>query len=338
MTVAPLDTTTADPSAATASGSNSAGEWIDVQVASVEHPARDVVLLRLRSADGTALPAWTPGSHVDVELEPETIRQYSLCGTAGDDEWSVAVLLEPDGRGGSQLAHQLAVGDRVRVRGPRNNFALAPAERYVFIAGGIGVTPILPMIREVHARGAQWTLHYGGRTRDRMAFAGDLVEQYGENVVVYPEDEVGRIDISGIIDGADGDTFVYCCGPSGLLDAAESAASELGCGTLRVERFHGDGQGATRPGDVAFDVECSISGITVTVAEDETILDALERVGGVVIASSCREGTCGTCEAGVLEGVPDHRDSILTAEECRAGDVIMTCVSRAQSPKLVLEL
>lgn len=312
--------------------------WVAVRVAAVEHPARDVIAITLAAADGHRLPEWTPGSHVDVDFGNDVIRQYSLCGDIDSPTWTIAVLLEQQGRGGSVLAHQLAVGDSVRVRGPRNNFALETADRHVFIAGGIGITPIIPMIRQVYEQGGEWSLHYGGRSRESMAFAEDLTRAYGGNVTVYPEDEVGRLDCPGIIADVRPGTLVFCCGPPGLLAAAEEAAATLPPNSFRVERFSADGQAAIRADDVAFEVGCTISGVEVTVGPDESILDALERAGGVVVASSCREGTCGSCETTVVSGVPDHRDSVLTADERAAGDVIMPCISRARCPRLELEL
>ena len=291
--------------------------------------ADGVVALSLRAAGGGELPAWEPGAHVDLVLPGGVARQYSLCGDPDDRSvYRIAVLREPDGRGGSRHVHdELEAGGSVRVRGPRNHFPLLPARRYVFIAGGIGVTPILPMLARAEAAGAEWRLLYGGRTRASMAFLDELA-RYGEKVVVAPQDECGLLDLDRWLPGDD--TLVYCCGPEPLLAAVEARRPER----LRVERF------APREnvvGGEGFEVVLRGSGVTVEVAPDASILEAVERAG-VPILSSCREGTCGTCETVVLDGVPDHRDAVLSADERAAGDVMMICVSRSCTPRIVLEL
>lgn len=309
----------------------------DVVVASVATPATGVLEVVLRRADGTDLPPWSAGAHIDV-VTTEHVRQYSLCGDPADrTSWTIAVLREPDGRGGSAYLHDtVAAGTTVQVRGPRNHFELAPASRYVFVAGGIGITPIIPMLAAAQSAGVEWTLTYGGRTRESMAYAGTLVERYGERVRLAPQDEVGLIDLDALLgDPGIPDALVYCCGPEPLL-----AAVEQRCGVrpemLRTERF---APKALEPqGDaIEFEVELAESGKVLTVPADKSILQVLEEAD-VPILSSCTEGTCGTCETGVLEGVVDHRDSLLTAPEQDANDVMFVCVSRAKCARLVLEL
>jgi ferredoxin-NADP reductase len=242
----------------------------------------------------------------------------------------VAVLHEPAGRGGSRHVHStLAEGRTVRVRGPRNQFPLVTADRYLFIAGGIGITPIVPMIRAVAARGASWRLLYGGRTRPSMAFAGELRDRYGDRVVVRPQDETGLLDLDSFLVA---DAEVYCCGPEPLLAAVEQRAPAPA--RLHVERFTPKAVDGER---TSFEVELARTGRTLVVPEDKSILHAVEEAG-IPVLSSCRQGTCGTCETGVLEGVPDHRDSVLNAEERAACDVMMICVSRSREPRLVLDL
>ncbi|GAB99699.1 putative oxidoreductase [Gordonia namibiensis NBRC 108229] len=312
-------------------------EWIDVKVHSVCFEGVNVVSLRLEADDGTALPHFSPGAHIDLDLGNDLVRQYSLCGSPLEPTWRIAVLRERQSRGGSERAHRLSCGDRVRVRGPRNHFPLEDAAEYLFIAGGIGVTPILPMLREAETRGVPWSLHYGGRTRGSMAFA-DEIAGYGDKVHLYPQDEVGLLNLTWILGEPREGVGVYCCGPEGLLTAIESETESWPHGALHTERFSPAEPVGPRVGDTPFEVECQMSGVTVTVADDETILEAVERVGGVIVSSSCREGTCGTCEATVLDGVPEHRDSVLTDDEREAGDVIMTCVSRSCTSRLVLDL
>ncbi|MBW0093128.1 oxidoreductase [Pseudonocardia sp. KRD-184] len=290
--------------------------------------ADGVVALRLRDPSGAELPAWEPGAHVDLVLKDDLVRQYSLCGDPADrTSWRVAVLREPDGRGGSSFVHDtLRAGDTVRVDGPRNHFALEPAQRYVFVAGGIGITPILPMLDAATAAGAQWRLLYGGRTAASMAFADDLRAAHGDRVELRPQDEHGLLDLDGL--DAEG-TLVYCCGPPPLL-----AAVEARCAQARVERF----AAVAVDGPVgAFEVELASSGTTLAVPADRSVLEVLEDAG-VGILSSCREGTCGTCETGVLSGEVDHRDALLTADERAAHDTMFVCVSRAACARLVLDL
>ncbi|HEX6493237.1 MAG TPA: ferredoxin reductase, partial [Candidatus Dormibacteraeota bacterium] len=201
-------------------------------------PADDVVSLILRAADGGELPEWTPGAHIDLVLDDSLVRQYSLCGSPRDrDRWRIAVLREPDGRGGSVQVHDtLHEGARVRVRGPRNHFGLSPARRYLFIAGGIGITPILPMIEQAERAGADWNLLYGGRRRDSMAFVDELAV-HGDRVELVPEDERGRLDLDSALGTPREDTLVYCCGPEALLAAVEGRCSNWPSHSLHVERF-----------------------------------------------------------------------------------------------------
>ncbi|MFF7170639.1 PDR/VanB family oxidoreductase [Streptomyces pseudovenezuelae] len=295
--------------------------------------ADGVLALTLRHPLGEQLPAWEPGAHIDVVLGPGLERQYSLCGDPSDrTSWRIAVLREPAGRGGSAHVHeQLRQGGKVRVRGPRNHFALRPAPRYRFIAGGIGITPILPMLAAAQAAGAEWTLLYGGRTRDSMAFTEEL-SRYGDRVTVAPQDESGLLDLASVLDGVPEGTLVYCCGPGPLLDAVQEHCPAV---LLHVERFAPKEQPEGE--NTQFEVELAQTGTTVTVAPDVSVLDAV-RATGVEVLFSCTEGTCGTCETDVLDGTPDHRDSVLTDEEREAGETMMICVSRCRGKKLVLDL
>jgi ferredoxin-NADP reductase len=297
-----------------------------------ETVAEGVVLLTLSPADGAPVPSWTPGAHIDVATAPGLVRQYSLCGDPADrSALQVAVLREPGGRGGSRAVHDdLAVGDTVPVDGPRNRFPLVPAGRYLFIAGGIGVTPILPMVAEAEARDAKWRLVYGGRTRASMAFHAELSRRYGSRVTVCPQDETGPLDLGALLGVPEPETRVYCCGPEALLAAVEERCAAWPPGALHVERFAAAGTGPR----ASFEVELALSGRTLVVPPDRSILQTVEEAG-IPVLSSCREGTCGTCETGVLDGEPDHRDTLLTEDERAA---MMICVSRARSARLVLEL
>ncbi len=315
--------------------------------------ADDVVALTLVPAAGAVLPPWEPGAHVDLHLGPGLIRPYSLCGDPADrDRWRVAVLREPDGRGGSHFVHSaLAVGTELTVTGPRNHFRLAGADRYLFIAGGIGITPILPMLAEASRRGRPWRLTYGGRRRASMAFLGELAA-WDERVTICPQDECGLLDLGALLGTPQPGTAVYCCGPGPLLAAAEARCAAWPPGTLHVERFTpgADAAGGTSApmgpgaasdpaagGDSPLEVELASNGRVIAVPCGTSVLAAL-RGAGLELLSSCEEGTCGTCETGVLGGVPDHRDSVLEPAEREAGDIMMICVSRAQTPRLVLDL
>ncbi|MFF6977934.1 PDR/VanB family oxidoreductase [Streptomyces sp. NPDC008343] len=305
----------------------------ELVVAGREFAADGVLALTLRHPLGEQLPSWEPGAHIDVVLGPDLERQYSLCGDPADRAaWRIAVLREPAGRGGSAHVHeQVGHGHKVRVRGPRNHFRLEPASRYVFVAGGIGITPILPMLAAAEAAGAAWTLLYGGRTRQSMAFAEEL-GAYGEGVTVAPQDESGLLDLASVLDDLPTGALVYCCGPGPLLDAVEARCpSEV----LRVERFQAKEQPVGEDGE--FDVELAQSGLTLTVAPGVSVLDTV-RAAGIEVLFSCTEGTCGTCETDVLDGTPEHRDAVLTREEQESGETMMICVSRCRGKRLVLDL
>lgn len=307
----------------------------DVLVTARRAEADGVVGLDLALPSGEPLPEWTPGAHIDIELPGGLTRQYSLCGDPADrGRWRVGVLREPDGRGGSLwIADELTTGTSVRVRGPRNNFPLRPADRYVFVAGGIGITPLLPMARAAAAAGADWVLHYGGRARASMGFLDELAA-YGDRVRVHPQDEVGLLDLDAVLGTTGPGALVYCCGPAGLLEAVE--VRDWRPGALHVERF--TAAPSVAPGETAsFEVVCERAGVTVTVPPELTVLEAVENAG-IDVLSSCTEGICGTCETTVLEGEPDHRDSLLTDDERAAGDTMMICVSRCRGPRLVLDL
>jgi ferredoxin-NADP reductase len=293
--------------------------------------------LVLRHPDGDELPAWTPGAHIDLVFRADLARPYSLCGDpARRDRWEVAILREPASRGGSAYAHEsLNAGDQLAARAPRNHFPLVEADEYALIAGGIGITPLLPMIDALERRGARWRLLYGGRRRASMAFVERLTDAYGERVTVVPEDEDGRPDLRGWLGPARPGCAVYCCGPEGLIDAVAGVCSDWPAGALHVERFRADPDALSGAAST-FDVVAAQSGVTVTVEEDESIVEALEKVG-VYVPISCGEGTCETCITRVLEGDPDHRDALLTDEQ-RAEGSILPCCSRSLTPVIVLDV
>jgi ferredoxin-NADP reductase len=299
--------------------------------------ADDVATLTLASPEGTRLRDWTPGAHVDLVLGNGTTRQYSLCGDRWDPfTYTVGVLREPAGRGGSAYVHDvLQPGDRVGVGGPRNNFPLVPADRYLFVAGGIGITPLLPMLHQADLLGADWQLLYGGRRRASMAFL-DRLAGYGDRVQVVPQDEHGLLDLPAFLGEPRADTRVYCCGPAPLLSAIGAACSGWPPHSLRTERFVADELAAAARSS-SFEVELARTGRCVEVPPGVSVLEAVAGAG-VEVLSSCRQGTCGTCETTVLAGRPDHRDSLLDDDERAAGDCMYVCVSRSLDDRLVLDL
>ncbi|MFF4835218.1 PDR/VanB family oxidoreductase [Streptomyces sp. NPDC001315] len=308
----------------------------------IQYEADGVVSLLLTDPAGTPLPAWRPGAHLELELPSGLVRQYSLCGDPSDRTgYRVAVLREDGGRGGSKEIHTaLPVGTQLTVRGPRNHFELAESDAYVFIAGGVGITPILAMMRSL-AGHKRWELHYGGRTLTSMAFLGQLAE-YGGNVEIVPQDREGLLDIEGILAGVKPDALVYCCGPEPLLTTVRKRCEELGiAGRLHIERFSSSEEAlaeaeAARSGD-GFEVELARTDRVVWVESGRTVLDTLRDVLPE-LPSSCEEGVCGTCEVHVLDGIPEHHDQILSDAEREEGMSMFICVSRSKSPRIVLDL
>ncbi|MEU6768229.1 PDR/VanB family oxidoreductase [Streptomyces sp. NPDC046853] len=297
----------------------------------VEHidpVAEDVVALTLRATAGQLAP-WDPGAHVDLSLPNWLTRQYSLCGDPADrDAYRVAVRHDALSRGGSEYVHRfLRPGRALDVSLPRNHFPLLPAPRYLFLAGGIGITPLLPMLRAATAAGLPATLLYVGPSADSMPFVDELRRSYGERVRIVETVRQGRPDLEALAATLDTDTLVYCCGPAAMLAAADAA---FPAEQLYAERFQPVAR--TFGPDTAFEAVCARSGTTVTVPADESLLDALAHAGRP-LPSGCREGVCGSCEITVLDGDPEHRDDI-GAPEGR----MYACVSRARSSRLVLDL
>jgi ferredoxin-NADP reductase len=311
---------------------------LTLQVIRRTEEAAGIIGLTLSDPHGTSLPAWEPGAHVALHLdragEAAVIRQYSLCGSPTDSRtYRVAVLREGDGLG-SALIHQSArPGSLLRVSPPRNQFPFSARERVVFVAGGIGITPILPMVAAAADAGVDWTLHYAGRSRAARAFADELVV-HGDRVRTYDSADGRRMSVTEVVAGAAG-AVIYACGPARLLDDLQVAADAAGV-PLSVERFRSE---AAQPvdGDRPFEVELSPSGRTITIPVGRSILDRLAEEG-IHVTSSCRSGTCGTCETFVVTGEPDHRDAILTPQERAESEVMMICVSRCRGDRLVLEM
>lgn len=299
--------------------------------------AEGVVFLKLAPEDGAQLSPWEPGAHIDLHLANGLTRQYSLCGDPDDlSSYTVGVLNAPTSRGGSKFVHEsLNIGDSLRITGPRNHFKLVDAENYIFIAGGIGITPIAAMLRETEAKHKQWSLMYGGRTLDSMALV-DEFSKYGEKVTLWPQDSHGIIDLPSLLANPQPGTVVYVCGPEPLLAAVEAICEQSWpAGSLHLERFAA--KKIEAPVNKEFEIEIASSGKVIQVPANMSALQALSDEG-IHIISSCQEGTCGTCDTGVLSGEVDHRDSVLTREEQSKNDCMMVCVSRANCARLVLDL
>ncbi|MFS0691570.1 PDR/VanB family oxidoreductase [Streptomyces nitrosporeus] len=302
--------------------------------------ADGVLSIELTHPEGKPLPSWTPGAHLDVHVGGR-IRQYSLCGDPRDtDRYRVGVLNEPASRGGSRHIHtELRPGQQVTVSGPRNRFPLEEAAGYVFVAGGIGITPLLAMAREATRAGTPWRMAYGGRGRASMAFTAELAELAGlaarqGEVTLVPQDEQGHIDLDGVLADLPDGTLVYSCGPEPLLKAVEERTPAE---RLRLERFSAPVVERAADGE-EFEVECRTSGVTLTVGAGTSILEAAEGAG-IDVDNSCRDGICGSCETRVVDGTPDHRDFLLSEAERAAGATMMICVSRcASGNRLVLDL
>lgn len=327
------------------------GESRPVRVVQSCWESEGVMSLTLRTADAQPLPSWDPGAHIDLVLPSGNVRQYSLCGEPDRSEYRVAVLREEFGRGGSVELHDTAlVGRTLRMLGPRNRFELEPASSYVFVAGGIGITPILAMIRKVAERGCQWELHYGGRRTETMAFIEELTavaERSAGQVHLRSDGVEGPLPLADIVGSAPDDALLYACGPDALLTAlADSVGYERPTLSLRYERFtKGAAEFALGADDAltdaseqdSFDVELAQTGQTVQVKPGQSILDAIREKRPDTLYS-CEEGFCGTCETKILDGTPIHRDSILTKKERAKNATMMICVGGCASDRLVLDL
>ncbi|GAB5904419.1 oxidoreductase [Mycobacteroides chelonae] len=303
-------------------------------VAEDEH----VVQITLCAPTGTVLPAWHPGAHIDVFLPSGRRRQYSLCGDPSDvAEYRIAVRRIPDGGGGSIEMHDLTPGTQIQISSPRNAFYMAvpgagsPSTRLRFIAGGIGITPILPMLRLADRLQLDWTMLYTGRHRASLPFLNEL-SPYGERVTVRTDDEHGLPHASTLLAGVDERTAIYACGPAAMIAATRAGLPTGSQAELHHERF----SAPTVVNGTSFEIELARSGETVTVEAEESALDAIRRVRPH-LTYSCQQGFCGTCVQRVLSGEVEHREQLLTNLQHQDGQMLI-CVSRAEGQRLVLDL
>ncbi|MFP4136891.1 MAG: cytochrome P450/oxidoreductase [Halomonas sp.] len=310
-----------------------------VVVTEVEREAEAVIRVDLVDPHGRELPDWSPGSHIEL-VSGEWRRCYSLCGTRGDRRrLSVAILREPEGRGGSVHFHDtLKPGDALHIAGPKNHFPLdETAPHYTLIAGGIGITPILAMADRLKALGKPYVLHYCGAGRRTMAFLDRVERDHEAALTLHAGDEGCRLDLPGAVAALSEGEQVYCCGPERMLEALEALAVEWPEGTLHVEHFTARASILDPEHEHAFDAVLADSDLTVRVGNDQTLLEALT-AAGVDVPSDCCEGLCGTCEVAVADGDIDHRDLVLSRAERHANDRMMACCSRAKGERLVLAL
>lgn len=320
----------------------SAPDILEARIRAMVLEADGIMSVELRAPDGRELPPFTAGAHIDLHLPTGLIRSYSLLNDAAErHRYVIAVGRDKASRGGSQYVHErLRVGDTTTLGVPRNNFPLAEdAADTLLIAGGIGITPVLCMIRRLHALNRPWRLHYCTRTRRHAAFLDELLRLAGnqpERVKVnFDGEQFGKmLDIAQVVNAERPDTHLYCCGPLPMLDAFERATAGRNPATVHLEYFAARSAPATAGG---FELELRRSGKTLTVPPGKTILDVVMDAG-VAVSYSCSEGICGSCETKVLEGQPDHRDLVLSKEEQAAGKTMMICCSGCKGSKLVLDL
>jgi vanillate monooxygenase ferredoxin subunit len=316
--------------------------WIEARVASVAPAATDIVVLELVDRAGRDLPPFTPGAHIDVEIERGVIRQYSLCNSAAErHRYQIGVLKEPQSRGGSVAVHRWKAGDLVRISAPRNHFPLHAAPHSLLFAGGIGITPILCMAEQLAREKRGFTLHYCVRSLDRAAFLDRIATSpFAEQVALHVDDgdAAQKLDLAAAIAATPG-AHVYVCGPAGFIDFVLAGARAAGIPdtALHVEYFAAPEATPPAGGNQPFQIRIASTAQLFDVGANESIIDVLERAG-IDLPVSCCEGICGTCVVRVLEGEPDHRDLILTDKERTVEHQFTPCCSRARGKLLVLDL
>ncbi|SFK23590.1 PDR/VanB family oxidoreductase [Celeribacter neptunius] len=316
---------------------------IPVRVTQIRYEASTIISVEVTPLDGSTLPRYEAGAHIDLILTPDLRRSYSIYKPYTDGKsYAVAVHEDPESRGGSRYIHKtLRVGDKLKVSAPKNNFPLKEdAEKSVFIAGGIGITPMVCMLQRLSELGKPWELHYAARTRAAAAFLNEI-KAFADKVQVkgqvfdHFDDEKGGalLDLKGIF-AASPEAHFYCCGPEPMLAAYEAAGKAVPREQVHVEYFSATEEAAL---DGGYEVVLQQSGMVLDIPAGKSILDVLIE-NNVAVPFACNDGVCGTCETRVLEGRPDHRDAILTDEERASGETMMVCCSGSKTPRLVLDL
>ncbi len=299
----------------------------------------DLVRLVLAAPDGSALPVWSAGAHVDL-IAGGYRRKYSLCGDPAQREvYQVVVQRDATGRGGSKhFCEHVRVGDRLQLSGPKNLFALDEAGQHaVLIAGGIGITPILAMADRLKQQGRSYELHYAGRSRGRMAMLDRVQADHAAALRLHISEEGTRMDLPSLLSHVDSETRVYTCGPSRLINELEGLSAHWPPACLRFEHFSAETAALDPSREHAFVAVLKDSNLELTVPADQTLLQTLQ-AAGVDVSCDCNEGLCGTCEVAVLDGEVDHRDKVLTPAERAAQKRMMACCSRAKSERIILAL
>ncbi|MBI2745848.1 MAG: oxidoreductase [Burkholderiales bacterium] len=316
---------------------------LQVRVARKAQEALDIVTLELVSADGRALPAFSAGSHVDVQLPGGITRQYSLCNDPKETHrYLIGVLRDPATRGGSAAVHDsVKEGDVLQISTPKNHFPLAhDAKQHLLLAGGIGVTPILCMAERLAITGAAFEMHYATRAPERTAFRARIAaSSFADRVHFHHDngDAAQKLDLKALLASPQAGTHLYVCGPKGYMDAVLGTARAAGWPESQLHYEFFGAEVTKSDSDAGFEIKLASSGRIIMVPKDQTVTQALA-AAGVEVMVSCEQGVCGTCLTRVLEGVPDHKDSYLTPEEQAANDQFTPCCSRSKTPRLVLDL
>jgi ferredoxin-NADP reductase len=317
-------------------------ETLDARVRTLRLEADDIVSVELLPLPGQHFPPFDAGAHVDVHLPSGLVRSYSLLKALEEsDRYLLGILKDRGSRGGSRWVHeQLRVGQVLRIGAPRNNFSLhEDAAHTVLVAGGIGVTPILAMARRLQALGRSFEVIFLSRSRAQAAFVDEIAALCGTVHWHFDTEKGGPPDLRALLAArpAGVNTHYYACGPAPMLDAFEKSCAELGYANAHIERFVALEVAASTDAKTTFQLELRRSGKTIQVMPDNTLLHAI-RACGVEPTTSCEEGICGSCETAVLEGLPDHRDSVLTEAERGRNKTMMVCVGGCRSERLVLDL
>jgi ferredoxin-NADP reductase len=316
--------------------SASAQRTVMVNVSAFGRLSRTVVGIKLAPVDATqSLPAYEPGAHIDVHLPNGLVRQYSLCGDGTPAGWEIAVKAVPGGAGSTVIHSRFAIGTTFAASLPRNNFPLKAAPNYVFVAGGIGLTPILPMMAEATRAGASFKLHYCIAEASDALF-GEARTSYAAATSTYIKKQGTRFDAAKVFQAPQQDTLIYCCGPASLMKAVADATSAWPVDALHCEWF-APKEAAKSGDDHAFELVCARSNLRLEIPAGESILQVLLDAG-LDVPRSCEMGICASCEVGIVEGEVDHRDSILSPQEREAGKTMFCCVSRAKGDRLVLDI
>jgi ferredoxin-NADP reductase len=325
---------------APAASMNAAAGTLTVEVTDVRAEARDVVTVELRAPGSAQLPPFEPGAHLDLHLPNGLVRQYSLTNDWRErDRYVIGVGRAADSRGGSEFVHtSIRAGMQLKVSAPRNNFALEPdARQFLFVAGGIGITPIMAMVRWCVANARPWRVIYAARSRQRAAFYEELCAFGAKRDQFHFDDERGQfLDVAQALSTRTDGEQIYCCGPTPLMESVKALTEQLPTGTVHFEWFTVPDSAELQESD-SFSVRLERSGMELVVPPEKSILEVLEE-NGIEMPFSCREGLCGTCVTSVLAGQPDHRDYVLSDEERESGKLMTICCSRSLSPSLTLDL